>query len=98
MAWLYFSVCLFDFLVAPILYVMVQTDHIDKIQALMQWTPLTLKGGGLFHLAMGAIVGVTAWSRGQEKREMIAASYMGDVQSTYESTYTNVTPTKRSEQ
>lgn len=31
------------------------------------WSPLTLQGAGLFHLAMGAILGVTAWSRGQEK-------------------------------
>lgn len=32
-----------------------------------QWDPLTLKGAGLFHLAMGAVLGVAAWSRGQEK-------------------------------
>lgn len=31
------------------------------------WSPLTLQGAGLFHLAMGGILGVTAWSRGQEK-------------------------------
>lgn len=31
------------------------------------WTPLTLQGGGLFHLAFGAILGVAAFTRGQEK-------------------------------
>ena len=32
------------------------------------WLPLTLEGGGLFHIAFGAILGVAAWTRGQEKR------------------------------
>jgi hypothetical protein len=31
------------------------------------WKPLTLEGSGLFHVAMGAVLGVTAWTRGQEK-------------------------------
>jgi len=31
------------------------------------WQPLTLGGGGLYHLAMGAVLGIAAWSRGQEK-------------------------------
>jgi hypothetical protein len=33
-----------------------------------EWAPLTLEGGGLFHIAFGAILGVAAWTRGQEKR------------------------------
>ena len=36
-------------------------------QVTNQWEPLTLKGAGLFHMAMGAILGIAAWSRGQEK-------------------------------
>lgn len=32
-----------------------------------EWQPLTLLGGGLFHLAFGAILGVAAYTRGQEK-------------------------------
>ena len=32
-----------------------------------QWQSLTLQNGGLIHLAFGAILGVTAWTRGQEK-------------------------------
>lgn len=31
------------------------------------WSPLTLQGGGLFHLSMGAIVGFHVWGRTQEK-------------------------------
>jgi hypothetical protein len=34
---------------------------------LVQWTPLTIQGGGLFHVAFGAILGVAAWGRTQEK-------------------------------
>jgi hypothetical protein len=36
-------------------------------QTVTQWNPLTLQGAGLYHVAMGAILGVAAWSRGQEK-------------------------------
>ena len=49
-------------------------DKDVKMKALEQldlgskdWTPLTLQGGGLFHLAFGAILGVAAFTRGQEK-------------------------------
>lgn len=35
------------------------------------WIPLTLQGAGMFHIAFGGILGVSAWSRGAEKREMI---------------------------
>ena len=31
------------------------------------WQSLTLSNGGLIHLAFGAILGVSAWTRGQEK-------------------------------
>jgi hypothetical protein len=32
-----------------------------------EWTPLTLEGAGMFHIAFGAILGVAAWTRGREK-------------------------------
>jgi K+ transporter len=31
------------------------------------WQSLTLQNGGFFHIAMGAVLGVAAWTRGQEK-------------------------------
>ncbi len=31
------------------------------------WDPITLKEGGFYHLAMAAIIGVAAWTRGREK-------------------------------
>jgi hypothetical protein len=36
-------------------------------QAITQWQPLTLQGAGLFHLAMGAVLGIAAYGRTQEK-------------------------------
>ena len=32
-----------------------------------QWQPLTLNGAGLFHIAMGAVLGIAAMGRTQEK-------------------------------
>ena len=32
-----------------------------------QWNPLTLQGAGLFHIAMGAVLGIAAFGRTQEK-------------------------------
>lgn len=64
MGWSYLVICVWDFLVAPIFFVWF--SHVFKV-SLPTWKPLTLSEGGLYHVAMGAIVGVTAWSRGQEK-------------------------------
>jgi hypothetical protein len=35
--------------------------------AITQWNPLTLQGAGLFHIAMGAVLGIAAFGRTQEK-------------------------------
>jgi hypothetical protein len=60
------TVCIFDFIIFPILWTIIQAyDHQGAVT--IEWEPLTLKGGGLFHAAMGAVLGVAAWSRGQEK-------------------------------
>jgi hypothetical protein len=64
MGWMYMAVCIFDFIVFPILWTGAQgVVH----NTLVQWDPITLKSGGFFHMAMGAVLGVAAWSRGQEK-------------------------------
>jgi hypothetical protein len=68
MALMYMTVCAFDFVVFPILWAIVQFWEVEAVNdAFRQWKPLTLEGAGLFHMAMGAVLGVTAWSRGQEK-------------------------------
>ena len=65
MGWMYMVVCIADFIVFPILWSILQS--IQGGQVTSQWNPLTLQGAGLFHLAMGAVLGVAAWSRGREK-------------------------------
>lgn len=64
MAYQYLAVCLFDFIVAPLL-----TMALSKYTGIQYkpWDPLTLKESGYYHMAMGAILGVAAWTRGQEK-------------------------------
>lgn len=64
MAWQYMSVCIFDFILAPIMMV-IYSDHAGV--PFVAWHPISLEGGGLYHLAMGAVLGITSWSRGQEK-------------------------------
>jgi hypothetical protein len=59
------SVCILDFAVFPVLWSILQAYYDGQVTS--QWDPLTLKGAGLFHMAMGAVLGVAAWSRGQEK-------------------------------
>jgi hypothetical protein len=53
-------------------------DKDVRIEALKQldlgrveWKPLTLEGGAIFHVAFGAILGVAAWTRGAEKTAAI---------------------------
>jgi hypothetical protein len=58
-------ICILDFAIFPILWSILQAYYDGTVSS--QWDPLTLKGAGLFHMAMGAICGVAAWSRGQEK-------------------------------
>lgn len=65
-AWSYLVICIFDFLVAPITSAVFQSLMYPD-QPYVPWKPNTLAEGGLYHMAMMAIVGVTAWTRAQEK-------------------------------
>jgi hypothetical protein len=38
----------------------------------MQWQPITLQGAGLFHISMGAILGIAVYGRTQEKLNGVA--------------------------
>lgn len=74
MAMMYMCVCAADFIIFPIMFTIVQFwETAVQNDAFRQWAPLTLQGGGLFHMAMGAVLGITAWSRGQEKMAGVAA-------------------------
>jgi hypothetical protein len=64
MGWMYMLVCTMDMVVFPILWSLLQTTTGTQIT---QWNPLTLQGAGLFHIAMGAVLGIAAFGRTQEK-------------------------------
>jgi hypothetical protein len=64
MGWMYMLVCMMDMVVFPVLWSLLQTFH---HQTITQWNPLTLQGAGLFHIAMGAVLGIAAFGRTQEK-------------------------------
>jgi len=64
MGWMYMVVCMFDMVLFPVLWSLLQTFTHTPIT---QWNPLTLQGAGLFHIAMGAVLGIAAFGRTQEK-------------------------------
>ena len=68
MAIMYMTCCLMDFAIFPIMFTIVQFwETAVQNDAFRQWVPITLQGGGLFHVAMGAVLGVSAYGRTQEK-------------------------------
>ena len=64
MGWMYMLVCTMDMVIFPVLWSLLQTMTHSPIT---QWQPLTLQGAGLFHIAMGAVLGIAAFGRTQEK-------------------------------
>lgn len=67
MGWMYLTVCLFDFVIFPILWSILQASFGGDVSN--SWQPLTLQGAGLFHIAMGAVLGVAVYGRTKEKVE-----------------------------
>jgi len=67
MAFVYMITCTCDFVVFPILWSLLQA--LSHGQVTSQWQPLTLQGAGLYHIAMGAVLGVAAYGRTKEKLE-----------------------------
>ena len=65
MGWMYMLVCTADFILFPVLWSLLQAFM--KVGQMTQWNPLTLQGAGLFHIAMGAVLGIAAFGRTQEK-------------------------------
>jgi hypothetical protein len=71
MGWMYMLICLLDMAVFPVLWSLLQAMMHMPIT---QWNPLTLQGAGLFHIAMGAVLGISAFGRTQEKLAGTAAN------------------------
>lgn len=70
MGWLYMLICFVDFVFFPLLAMIIPAvlkNFGVEDATYVPWTSLTLSNGGMIHLAFGAILGVTAWTRGLEK-------------------------------
>ena len=67
MGWIYMLTCTMDFVVFPVLWSLLQA--MSKGNVTSQWQPLTLQGAGLYHIAMGAVLGIAAYGRTKEKIE-----------------------------
>lgn len=88
---IYLFICVFDFVVVPTYLgiwteplrdlIMAIKDLPPEVQQsiitmkLATWEPLTLKGGGLFHMSFGAILGATVWQRGKERLDELRHSW-----------------------
>jgi hypothetical protein len=71
MGWMYMGICTLDMAVFPVMWAVLQMFQNTSIT---QWQPLTLQGAGLFHIAMGAVLGIAAFGRTQEKLAGTAAN------------------------
>jgi len=65
MAIVYMVTCVTDFILFPVLWSMLQAVFQGTVTN--QWQPLTLQGAGLYHIAMGTVLGLAAYGRSQEK-------------------------------
>jgi hypothetical protein len=66
MAWLYMLICLNDFVIFP--WVSMLIPVFVKGAVYIPWMPVTLHEGGFIHITFGAILGITAWTKGQVER------------------------------
>jgi hypothetical protein len=74
MGMMYMAVCIFDFILAPVLFTAVQFwEAHEANDAFRQWTPITLQATGFFHMAMGAVLCISAYGRTKEKCARIDA-------------------------
>jgi len=68
MAYQYMVVCIFDFIIGPIINFIF---FYKSAQIYIPWEPVTLQVSGFYHIAMGGIVGISAWTRGMfEKKKL----------------------------
>ena len=65
MGWIYMLTCTCDFVIFPVLWSVLQAMSHGSVTS--QWQPLTLQGAGLYHIAMGAVLGIAAYGRTKEK-------------------------------
>ena len=67
-AYTYLIICTYDFMLSPIFsQVFAYWSHTQYVL----WTPLTLQGGGLFHVSFATILGIAGWGKYSENRAII---------------------------
>jgi hypothetical protein len=71
MGWIYMLTCTCDFVIFPVLWSILQAMTHGNVTS--QWQPLTLQGAGLYHIAMGAVLGIAAYGRTKEKVAGVAS-------------------------
>lgn len=71
MACQYMLVCIADFFLFPIAWSALQVYASGSVTT--PWQPITLQGAAVYHLAMGAILGIAAYGRTKEKIEGVAS-------------------------
>lgn len=67
MAYLYMMICFFDFIGFPLASMLL--PHFITGVTYAAWKPITLEGGGMIHMAFGAILGIAAWTRGAYEKK-----------------------------
>ena len=70
MGWMYMAVCVFDFIIFPVIWSILQATMNGSVTT--PWQPISLQGAGLFHVAMGAVLGIAVYGRTKEKVEGVA--------------------------
>ena len=65
MGWVYMVTCVTDFVIFPVLWSVFQAVSNGSVTT--PWQPITLQGAGLYHVAMGAVLGIAAYGRTKEK-------------------------------
>ena len=66
MAITYMAMNIFDFIIGPIFFNVIQAY---TKQPIVEWNSLTMSSGGMVHLAFGAILGVTAWKHVEDQKK-----------------------------
>jgi len=82
-AYVYLAICIFDFILGPIIYNTLQ--FFNPGQTVEMWTAISLQGGGILHLSFGAIIGIHTHSKTRERIAGVAPSSIkqSDIEPTY---------------